>query len=412
MTTPNQLRQDWSKGIDNQSDHRRLAVGAQVAGQQQAGTVRDLVNLDPQIDGTLKGRAGFEQVLGCTDARAIMALGDEILVADGASLVCWNTLTASSRVLGEIDAAGSVTGAVFNDELFISAGTRCLRYDGQTLRQWGVPPVQRQPEPTLVPGGLAAGTYQIAATFSNAQGEEGATTLPLLITLDREQGLTFNLPTPPVGGRCNLYVSAVNGATLYLQAQGAGSVLVSRLDDSGVQLGTERLGEPLPGALVVAHNAVLLMAVANVLWFTLPLRPHLRDAARGFLAYPAPIDFVLPTPGGVYVGSDKTYFVTALETGNVEQREVLPYGGTAGVQLPDSRVAWMSQYGQVVGTPDGQVTLLSGQRFAPQLAATGAAGLIERHGNPMIVSTLRGPARENPLAASDYYEAEIIRHDT
>lgn len=416
------LRNDWSLGINNQADGRRLPRGGVVAGEQQHGAVRDLVNLDPHSDGTLKLRAGFTRLYQGTAVRGLLALGRQLLLADGSDLVAYSIDTSSAQVIGQIDSAGTFAGAVFNGELFICTATEALRYDGTSLRKWGVTHCGAQPVPTIAQGGgIPAGAYQLAVTFENAHGEEGGTTLPLRFNIDQDgASLALTMPTPPEGGTAHLYVSTAGGDVLYHQAAGTGPLSLSRLADDGARMGTERLREPVSGGQVLAYNGVLLTAVGNVLWSTLPLRPHLRDAARGFIQYADTIGMAIVAGqgsaqgagSGVFVAADKTYFVTDLED-QASQREVLPYGAVPGTaqRLPDGRVTWMTHYGQVVGTADGQVQLLSADRFAPDLASHGAGGVLERDGNHFIVTTMAGAARDNPLCARDYYRAEITPND-
>lgn len=155
---------------------------------------------------------------------------------------------------------------------------------------------------------------------------------------------------------------------------------------------------------------MLLIADGKTLWHTLPMSPHLLDKATSFFQYPSSISVVLQVDGGVFVCADKTYFLQAPGSSDVIQRKVLEHGAVSGTGsiLPDGRATWMTQYGLAVGALDGSVTLLSQNNFVPEQASAGASGVIDHNGNQLVVTNFTGQRGPNPLAASDYYEAEIV----
>lgn len=390
----------WSGGINNRANFREMPDGF----------VRDLLNLDPLVGGVLGLRAGYERRHAATNARGALSVGSKILFADGASLICFDTATNSSHVLAQIANGGRLAGAVLNEELFFCTATETLRFDGSTLRAWGVPTVTTQPVPSITYGGMPAGTYQAAMTLVNAKGEEGGSVNPVQFDVPDNSGLYFPAPTIPAGYTCRLYVSANSGETLYQQYEGAGEVFVTTVRDDGARLETLNFREPVGGDQLAALGSSLLIADGQTLWHTLPMSPHLLDKATSFFQYPSPISVVLQVDGGVFVCADKTYFLQAPGSSEVVQRMVLDHGAVAGTGsiLPDGRATWMTQYGLAVGALDGSVTLLSQNNFVPQQASAGASGVIDHNGNQLVVTNFTGQRGPNPLAASDYYEAEIV----
>ena len=285
-----------------------------------------------------------------------------------------------------------------------------LRFDGSTLRPWGVPTVTVQSAPVVGSGNLAAGTYRAAITLINAHGEEGGTTNPIQITVPEASSLVFMAPAIPTGYMLRLYVSSSSGENLYLQYEGVDDYIVSLVRDDTARLDTLNLREPNGGDQIASMNSVLLIADGKTLWYTLPMSPHLIDASKNFFQFAAPISLVIEVEGGAFVCADKTYFLQSPESDQVSRRKVSEYGGVAGTAsvLPDGRAAWMTPYGLAVGALDGSVNLLSQANFVPELATEGASALLEHNGNQMVVTTMRGQRGSNPVAASDYYEAEIV----
>jgi len=389
----------WPGGINNRANFREMPDGF----------VRNLVNLDPLVGGVLGLRSGFTQLCPAADARGALSVGNKVLFADGPALKCFDTITNTVETLAQIASAGCFAGALLNEELFVCTGTELLRFDGSTLRPWGVPTVTVQPVPIIVGGGLPAGTYQAAVTLVNAQGEEGGSINPIQITVPDASALVFLAPDLLAGYSQRLYLSSASGENLYLQYEGTDDYIANLLRDDTARLDTLNLREPVGGDHVAALNAVLLIADGSTLWYTLPMSPHLLNASKCFFQFAAPIDLVVEVEGGAFVCADKTYFLQSPEVDQVVRRNVAEYGGVAGTAsvLPDGRAAWMTPYGLAVGALDGSVTLLSQANFVPELATEGASGVFEHNGNQMVVTTMRGRQGPNPLAASDYYDLEI-----
>lgn len=390
---------DWRQGIDNRSDWRT----------PPPNTVRDSVNLDTHPAGGFSLRTGYEAVYTGTDIRGAVSVAHDVLVADGTSLVAVHTDTQTSTVLTAIAGGGLFAGDVLNDEALLCTANESLRYKSGLLRAWGVPTVTAQPVPTVTTGGLKAGTYQLAVTLVNQYGEEGGTSGAIQIAVPDNAGLVVTLPSV-AGHTAHLYASAVDGSTLYLQETGTGAVLLAAVRDDTARLATMHHTAPPQGSQVVAHNGVVAVVAGGVVWLTTPLRPHLVERSKRFFQYSTDVGFVISSGEGLYISADKTYFVRGVEGETPEQATVAEYPGVPGTQtkLPDGRAAWMTQYGLAIGDGKGDVSLVSQANFVPELASYGASGIVEGNGNQQVVTTLRGGKGANPLAASDYYEAEIF----
>lgn len=396
---------DFSRGANNRFSNDRLP----------GGFFREAVNLNPLNGGRVALRAGYQQRYSGTAVRGLLALGERLLIADGAALVEFDLSTNASGTLRTIDAAGVFAGCVHNNELFFCAGGESLRYTpAQGVRMWGVPTVTAQPPVTADAGGaLQAGAYKFAATFLSAAGEEGGTVRSNVVLVDAAQKLEFDLPAPPAGGRVRLYMGFVNSTELYLQGDraSAGTLEVTSVVDDTPTLETQFAQPPIGGAgLVASHRGVILAATNNTLWITHPLRPYLVYPARGFFQYAAPISVVQPVDGGVYVVADKTYWLTDVETTQPAQRELHPGGAAhgSGVKLPDGSACWFGPDGLVVGSPTGQLEFKTRDNYVPMIASQAASGVVERDGNQMVVTTMRGLPKSNPLTIGDYVDAEIV----
>lgn len=394
------LRGPWPSGINNKTNEKVVPEGA----------LRDSINYDPATDGVLRTRAGYAKVLPGVDVRGAIAVGSHILIADGDSLVSFNTETSSSAVVKQIAGSGRFAGAVLNDELFFCTENETLRFKDGVLRNWGVPTVTHQPVPSIGPGALQGGTYQCAATFVDSYGDEGGTTNAIIISVPDGSSLHFPPVIPPSGGRVRLYVSAVNGGTLYLQYEGDGDYTCSSINDATARLETQFMQAPVPGDRIERHNGVLLTADRDVLHMSLPLRPHLRSAIKGWFQFSAPVDMVISGDGGVFVSADKTYFLTEIEGQSPASRTVFDFGAVRGSEAKGLRTdaMWMTRYGLAKSDGMGNATLVSEGAFVPPLASSASSTLLETNGNQMVVTTLKAVKGPNPLAASDTYDVEVV----
>ena len=392
---------NWVAGANNVAEKDRLPKNS----------VRHAVNVDPLPGGTFASRAGYEPVYVGTDVRGVLALGSKLLIADGANLVEFNTQNDTSRVVRTIAATGVFVGTVMNDVLYISTENETLEYDGTTVKTWGTPDVFNQPVVAAVAGGLLAGHYQVAMTYTDQWGREGGTDKPVVLYAPDNGGVAVTVGSIPAGCVANVYMGAINGSTLFLQGTRttAGVITVSTMRDDTAQCETILLRAPQPATRMATHNGVVLMAKGGTLSMTRPMQPHLVSRARGFVQYADDIGDLMSNGAAVFVSADKCYALTNIETDGIEQSTVLEFPAIAGTstQLPDGRVAWMTRYGQAISN-NGDLELPNRQTFAPSPAASGAAGVIDTNGNQLIVTTTRGTKAGNQLAATDFYIGEIL----
>ena len=106
---------------------------------------------------------------------------------------------------------------------------------------------------------------------------------------------------------------------------------------------------------------------------------------------------------------------TEFWAGNPEDGfEVIPkfeYGGVLGTggPIPNSdNVAWQSQRGMVVGTPDGNCKNIQEENVAVESAVSGATLVREKDGIRQFIASLHQPTTST-MAASSWVDAEVIR---
>lgn len=385
----------WPLGANNIAKPERLPDGAVV----------EAVNVDATVGGKLELRVGYEKLLTSSNVRGLFAAGELLVLVDGDQLMVYDPATDTSQALATIAAAGPVAATYLHDTLYLNTLTDSLRFNGQSLAPWAINPPAFDLQ--VVPGNLPEGVYKVAVTAVEDGIESGV--LPISIHLNGQQDLRVLCADVR---DCRVYSSVADHKTLYLQGSPlAGAMRLAYVADDTQRLDTAEL-ERLPFCdRLGAHNSVIVGARGRYLYHTEPMWPHLYNPVTGFLQFADAVAILASVGSGLFVATaSKTYFITGLGTNELQQREVLNVGAAPGsaVDLPDGRVAWFTQYGQAIGSPDGSVSLLNRPSYAPCLGTEGAAGVLEHNGNQMVVTNMRGEMQGNRLQARDFASLEVI----
>lgn len=372
-------------GINNRLPDHQLAVVER--GRKAGDYLRNAVNVDLTAAGTLQRRKGSTLAVPGTRCHSLWSDGEQAFYVDGTDL---------KRFTGEVVATGLAYGRPVS---FCKAPTGDVIWtDGVRLEAIGKGPVA-VPTPNPAPavtasggGALPAGYYQVAITAVAADGRESGSTWPVQVQVQDSGRIEVSgLP----GTLVNIYVSPLNGDTLYLTASTtASSYIIPVMGAQGAQCPTLNL-RPLPaGRFVREYHGRLMVADASGLYYSEPWAYGLYNPLRGYVPL-AGITLLEPGQTGVYVATaDKTFWLSGLDVDQVERvSELLPYGAVEGsaAHLGNSNdIAWFSSRGLVIGTQDGQVKNMQEENVAVGAAQAGATLYREQDGMRQLVSSLRG----------------------
>lgn len=381
---------NWSLGSNNVTAIERLPDGF----------VRGIINLD--AGDLLSLRTGFEKVLEGNNIRALFSLGNDLIIADGDQLICFDTLTGMADALTTIPEHGKVAGTVFNEQLYLIIENKSYRIKDRQVKQWLI----SNPKFNLSTGSgnLQGGRYKVAVTVNGEEGEESGADIYFIDVPDNSSILVSS------STQCNVYVTEQNSEILYYQGVADNSLTIISIESDTKRLATSNM-YPFPYVTkLVNYHGVIIGSVDNYLYFSAPFMPHLIRAERGFLQYPAPISIIAPVADGIYIVADKTYFISNLENDQISQIKVADHDAVEGTYtpLPDGRAAWFSRYGQVVAGMSGEIATPNKGIFAPEVKASGTAGYIEHNGKQLIVNSLdKESSSDNGLVIGDYWELVI-----
>lgn len=381
---------DFSKGASNTVPPDKLPEGY----------VRELINFD--AGSILTVRTGYQKIMEGKKLKAIFSLGTDIILADGDQLLSYDTLDNTVKFITTIPAYGQVVGTVFNNCLYIMTQGQSLKMKDKSISQWTIDNPSFDVE--IITGNLKKGRYKVSVTqFTDSDEESGAN----LKYIDLPANSGLKIITSAL--KANVYLSECDAQTLYYQGQVKdGSFYLINLNVDTKRLVTANL-YPFPYVEnLISHHGVLIGSIGNLLYLSVPFMPHLCSLDKGFFQFSKDISIIASVTDGIYVVADKTYFLSGVETLDVNQVVVSNTEAVRGtlVNLPDGRVAWFSIYGQVIASASGQLEMPQKGIYAPSVASNGASSYMEHNGKQLIVNSLnRG--QQNGLVFGDYWDVRV-----
>jgi len=402
---PPSLRLDgWPAGVNNRAAPFALPAGA----------CRQAVNVDVRQSGKLVRRPGYTRLVSDAGAHSLHADAEVTLYVAQGQL---KQLTGSTATV--LDAGWGDAPTVYvrhGDAVFLSNGLRSAAWAAGALRPWGTPTPPQQPDLLALPtGGLAAGVYQVALTWSS-QGIESGTPLAASVTVPEGGGIMLSeFPAPPAGvDTVSVYLSAADGTELYWDDDYPAytTAVILEAGQRTVPLATQFMAAMPPVTRLASQGGRLYGAREQVVYCTSPFNPHLMESLDGLL-FEAPITGLLPVTDGVYVAtSTATWFMTPPDgDGPPARRGIAYHGGVPGTVVNDPLWPggfWLGTRGLMRGLPSGQAENLTDANLALPQAAQGAAVVRETNGERHLVLSLWG-CTNNPLMNTEWVAREIAR---
>lgn len=386
----NIIRRDQFTGSNNIAKPERLPEGAVV----------DAVNMDFTVGGKAELRTGFKKIRDGQNIRAVFSMADgAIAIVEGSKVIRFEG--GAEYELANVS-LGPVAATLNNGKLYLNTIAESIVI-GRSVEPWAI----ESPafDVSLVAGNMAPGLYKFAVTRIVNGRESGC--WPAAINVGEGQAVSL---TTEGNLDCRLYASMANGQTLYYQGVAAShNTIISPVDDTA-RLETAMLSRLPFCENLISHKGIIAGSSGRFLYHTKPMHPHLCAPESDYLQFPTDITLMASVSDGVYVCSDKTYFISGIGSSEMMQRVVAEFGAVAGtcVTLPNGAAAWFSKYGQVIAGPEGSIELINRNSYSPSVAVDGAAGLLEHNGNQMIVTTMRGEQKGSSLKSRDYWDIEVI----
>lgn len=417
MARTPQIRYDNFIGINNRAAIERL----------KPSELREAENVDIENEGRVRRRVGRKKIyagsevhsLWSDEAVTLFAQGRYLmrLDGDGAATALRTDLLRNQPVSYE-----SVAGTVY----WSNSEQRGRVVQGQALH-WGM---DAPPAPVVMeasPKALPPGTYMVALTYVDAQGEESPASRHSVVSFTEESSIAvLPPPFPAEAVRANVYITPQNGDVLYFQGVVTTSSALTIVGvDTGRPLRTEYLSPPPAGHIVCHHRGRMYVADGNVVWFSEPYAYSWFNRRRNFYMFPKRITMMVSVEGGLFVSWEggKTAFIAGETPEKAEEVEADIFPAITGtvtradaawfpaLETGGKAAIWMTQNGVAVGLSNGQVRYLTEERLALPRGGLGSAMIRAERGTRQYVGMLREQnGQSSNMYASDHVVAEVYRN--
>lgn len=379
------------------------------------------VNCDVDNDEGIMTRGGQTLRLSGT-YHSLWSRDDVCLIADGASLkrvrATGPGAYALDTVRSDLTIGARLSYWMVNGQVYYANGHQTGVVKQGVGRTFGLAQPSGQPVASVVGGGLPAGRYQYAVTFLRDDGQESGTGLAGQIDLSGQGGIGFSIipvsADPTVTAKA-LYLTATNGEVLYRAMTIPNADTVASYRNAGYDLrlllGTQ-FGQPAPiGHMVAWYRGHMLIAQGSAIWYSAPYRYELFMLGKFFLPFEADINLLAPVEDGVFVGADKTYFVSGLWDGVPAIRVVAAYpaipgtlayeqGEYIGDGIAGRTAYWTSPRGHCVGTNGGSFKNLTESRFSMPTGQRGCGIVRQTNGINQFLAIVEGSGAPNNAFSS------------
>ena len=384
----------WPKGVNT-----RLAAHA-----LPKGVLREAVNVDLDLTGRVKRRAGYTRLLA-GQAHSLWANPDYLLCVLDGDLVRVNPDTPETTLIRAGVGSDPISYAQVANLLYYTSRTvrgRLDLYTGTHYAGFAPPNPEGSPTLTAATAGMAAGVYQVVLTYASALGEESGAGLADTIELTGSQGIRLtNIPQGDAK-RIRVYCSPPNGDKLFRQTEvGMGTTeLVLTSFVRGKQLSTQFL-EPLPaGDLLRYFRGRLYCVDGPVIWHSQPIHYGLHAPDDDYLPpFAEDITLLEPVEEGFFIGAGGTWFLNGSGPADFVLRFLgaeTPIPGT-GLTLPaelidpqlTGRAAyWLTADGPCLALPGGVLRYPTRDSLPGFSATSGVSGLLRDGGIDRVVTCL------------------------
>ena len=245
-------------------------------------------------------------------------------------------------------------------------------------KNWGM---QVPPTPTLgtTSGALAAGRYQVTATYADASGIESAAPQAAAITVSGTQAITVTLtPNDANATHVRIYATEADSDAFYHVKTVAVGALPTTLTSCAVSLfplRTQHMRGPVPGSGLFAFNRTLFTFRGKWAFPSSEYSQHIFDPTHAALYVAAPIRAAAGVSGGFWLATERGLFFLrgdSLQTLTVTRKDheyyargtlILPGGKIPSLGTQDLVALFVNQNGPVVGTSDGQMLQVTDGRY-------------------------------------------------
>jgi hypothetical protein len=281
--------------------------------------LKDAVNIDIDKLGNLQKRKGYTKVAsGNTTSLWASSSGLGCFGAIDNNLVQIFSDYSFSSPLLVLDNKESLSFEEVDDKIyFCNNSVNGIIYNG-VIKSWGIDKTQPNLNLSITTGNLLSGNYQISYTYVNGDGIESGCSESQKINIPNDSsGISFALGNAPDSSIqfARVYCSTQNGKVLFYSGicLPNSTYTISNTSSLSNPLRVFNLDKAPLGHSVNYHNGRLFIAQDNVLWYSEKFQYQHWLLASNYIEFPTRIRAVMPVESGIWVASDKLYFLSGNE---------------------------------------------------------------------------------------------------
>jgi len=308
--------------------------------------------------------------------------------------------------------------------------TGIIHDDGLALSTFGIDRPNPRPSLAVAPtGSLEQGTYQVALTYVDDRGLESGSGVASLINVGEGQGIeveSIAISNDPRVTHVNIYCSTPNGEVLYFIGRvvnGISSTTITSIRHGVLPLKSFNVFPAPTGHIIRYAHSRLWIAQGSTLWYSDPLSYEWFRFQEAFLPFPERIRAVMPTAGGMWIASDKLYYLAGQDPVKAKLTEKEPVKVVEGT---DRKIVgayiffentpigykWLvtTDKGMYVCFNDGVTLNMTERNVVFPEADKGTGLFIQKEGINRYLSILQKRADTDNARLGDQVTAQIIRN--
>jgi len=405
----------FSEGMNNMSKETEIPEGQCRRGQ----------NIDFHKGGAFSRRQGRTLLLSAVNVHSLYAgkAHDTVFAGQGNTLGIFDVLDSSYTPKISIPSAVATDFTELNGTVYASNYNFHCKFARGSIdaSDLGAPlPALTPTVEAVANGGLEAGTYTVAYSVLDENGEESPLSEEFQVTVQQGGGIAIMGMPIVADWTIRIYSSGIDGEELYQVVEAPMNSVsflfgITELRAGGRQPETRFMCELPYGHFIEAFDNRLIVASGKSVFWSPAFRPHLCDIRHNFVTLESIITMVKPVDGGVFV-SDQNRVIFLDNTNpddfTVVEKDAEPAIFGSAVNVPgaaigeeytavDSAIIWLSKYGHLAGLPNGQIIRMNADQLNLQSYIVASSVFTERNGVKQVIIPVNSDQRDGTGTAVD-----------
>jgi hypothetical protein len=391
--------------------------------------LKTAINVDVDKTGNIQKRKGYT-LLASGNISALWASTSGLgcfAVVDGNLVEVYSDYSFSSSLL-TLPIGTPFSFEEVDDKIYFCNNYYTGIISNGQVKSWGITKTQPTLALSTTSGNLDAGDYQVSYTFVNLEGIESGCSESQIITLPTSSsGITFTLNNviDSSTAYARVYCSTQDGRVLYYSGicLPNSSYTIASASNLSNPLRTFNLDRAPSGQQVRYHNGRLYIAQDNILWYSEKYMYQHFNLSENYIEFPTRIRELMPMESGIWVGSDKLYFLSGTDPKQFTRvtKDVAGVVEGTGTKVPgiySIQPGTPSNYYWIVTTNLGIYTLMEQGSLINQTlpnvelenSNSGNGLFLRANGINQYLSMLKPNSTPNNQVVGDLVETTIVRN--